>query len=241
MMAPNKPILTIEEILNRYYYKDWVIDELRGIGEKTTGTKSDLVQRYLDSDAIHRKTVSETAKSLLSSLRKQDLKQMLRDHKLESAGNRNDLLERVFASFSFEPYVRRVNSYCNICEEKTDRELHFNNSWEASYRRCTVCNNDEPVKHYKLEFVEHLGANPSRGSLITDNFKSNEVPDGIKYLKTNYWQIVATFVGVLALFGLKYGLIAGLIYSVILSLSVALIGFILTEHREVNRLKSNDK
>ena len=240
-MVPNKPVLTIEEILNRYYYKEWVIDELREIGEKTTGTKSDLVQRYLDSDAIHRKDVFETVQSLLSSLRKQDLKQILRDHKLECAGNRNDLLERVFASFSFEPYIRRVNGYCNICDEKTDQELHFDNSWKASYRRCTVCNNDDPVKHYRLEFVEHLGSNSPNDSPITSNFKSNEVPDGIKYLKTNYWQIVATFVGVLALFGLKYGLIAGLIFSVILSISAALIGFILTEHRELNRLKTNDK
>ena len=235
MINPRKPILTIEEILDRYYYKEWVIEKLKEIGERTTGAKSYLIQRYLNSDTIHNKEVRETAQSLLSSLRNQELKQILRDHNLESGRKRNDLLEKVFTSFSFEPYIRIVSSYCNTCDEKIDQELHFDNSWKASYRRCTVCNNDDPVKHNKLEIVDKLGINSLNDSSSTGNFKTNEVSDGIKYLKTNYWQIIATFIGVIALFGLKYGLIVGLILSVTLASAVTLVGFILTEHRKVNR------
>ena len=237
MINPRKPILTIEEILDRYYYKEWVIEELKEIGERKTGAKSDLIQRYLNSDTIHNKEVRETAQSLLSSLRNQELKQILRDHNLESGRNRNDLLEMVFTSFSFEPYIRRVRGYCNTCGKETDQELHFDNSWKATYRRCTVCNNDDPVKHYKLELVDNLGINSINDSSITDHFQSNEVSDGIKYLKTNYWQIVsifAVFVGI----GIKFYWIVGLVLSLISASAVTLVGFYLTKYRKMNQSKN---
>ena len=237
MINLGKPILTIEEILNRYYYKEWVIEELREIGEKTTGTKSDLIQRYLNSDSIHSKDVREIAQSLLSSLRNQELKQILRDHNLESGRNRNDLLERVFTSFSFEPYIRRTSGYCNTCGKETDQELHFDNSWKASYRKCTVCNNDDPVKHYKLELVDNLGINSINDSSITDNFQSNEVSDGIKYLKTNYWQIVSIFTVFVGI-GIKFYWIVGLVLSLISASAVTLVGFYLTKYRKMNQSKN---
>lgn len=244
MIASHKQILTIEEILNRYYYKEWVVEELREIGEKTTGTKGDLILRYLNSDVIHNKDVRDTAQNLLSSLRKQDLKQILRDHRLESAGNRNDLLERVFTSFSFEPYIKKVRGHCNTCGKETEQELHFDNSWKASYRRCSICDNDDPVKHNKLELIDKLGINSTTGSLVTNSSSlkdvSKEVSDGVKYLKNNYWQFITTFVGALTLFGLKYSLTVGLVISVILASAVTVIGFIFTEFRKVNRLKNND-
>ena len=143
----------------------------------------------------------------------------------------------VFTSFSFEPYIRRVRGYCNTCGKETDQELHFDNSWKATYRRCTVCNNDDPVKHYKLELVDNLGINSINDSSITDHFQSNEVSDGIKYLKTNYWQIVsifAVFVGI----GIKFYWIVGLVLSLISASAVTLVGFYLTKYRKMNQSKN---
>ncbi len=237
MIAPSKQILTIEEILNRYYYKEWVIEELREIGEKTTGSKSELIERYLNSDTVHSKDVRETAISLLSSLRNQELKQILRNHKLESGGNRNDLLERVFASFSFEPYIRKVRVHCDTCGKETEQELHFDNSWKALYRKCSVCNVEIPVKHVKLELVDTLAINSHTDSLNANSSSlqeaRKEVPDIVKYLKNYYWQIISMFVGFLAVGFELYGIV-GLILSFISAIIVTSTGFYLNEYRKVN-------
>ncbi len=236
MTTPYKQILTIEEILERYYYKEWIIDELGEIGEKTNGTKNELITRYFNSNINQSKGVNNLAQNLLSSLRNKDLKQILKDHNLESAGNKTDLLKKVFASFSFEPYIRKVKSYCNTCGKETDQEFHFGDDWKAIYKRCSICNNDYSIIHNKFASVDTPGISSSvqPSDLISAHW--DEVPDTIKYLKTNYWQIIATFIGALALFGLKYGLMIGIVSSVILASTVTLIGFILTESRKMEYL-----
>ena len=103
MTVPDPPILTIEEILSRYFYKEWVKDELNEIQEKRTGTKSELIERFLSSNIVHKKSVKQLAESLLSSIRKQDLKQILRDYELATTGKKDDLLARISANFIFEP------------------------------------------------------------------------------------------------------------------------------------------
>ena len=93
------------------------------------------------------------------------------------------------------------------------------------------------MKHYKLELVDNLGINSINDSSITDHFQSNEVSDGIKYLKTNYWQIVsifAVFVGI----GIKFYWIVGLVLSLISASAVTLVGFYLTKYRKMNQSKN---
>lgn len=83
LILMNKPILTIYEILSRYYYKEWIQSDLKEIGESTTGDKQELIIRYLSSDRIRANGVERTAINLISSLRKQELKQILHDHNIK--------------------------------------------------------------------------------------------------------------------------------------------------------------
>ena len=39
-----KSTLTIEEILGRYYYKEWIQNDLREIGESANGSKDELIK-----------------------------------------------------------------------------------------------------------------------------------------------------------------------------------------------------
>lgn len=250
MIAPYKQILTIEEILGLYYYKEWIIDELKGIGERTTGNKDELIQRYLDSDIIRTEDVKTIATNLLSTLRKQDLKQILRDHSLKNGKRRDEILDIVLNNFLFEPYVRRTESYCDICHKETNQELHFDNFWKPSYRKCSVCDYYEPLKLAKLEPFDNLGISSQDSS--TDNNSSrvkqelqvheeqgkpfeDNVSDIEIYLKNNYWQSISTIIIVLISFGLKYGLITGLVVSISTTLVVIFAGFLLSTHKRVDR------
>lgn len=228
MTVPDPPILTIEEILSRYFYKEWVKDELKEIQEKRTGTKSELIERFLSSNIVHKKSVKQLAESLLSSIRKQDLKQILRDYELATTGKKDDLLARISANFIFEPYIRKVNSYCKTCNVKTDKEIHFDDSWNANYKKCLVCNTNEPVKHYRIELFDSIGSNSSNGSESTGAPQTEDVNKGASdtliFLKNSFWHIVITFTALITL-GLKLYWLDGLIIALLSGSVITLVYF----------------
>lgn len=218
-----KPVLTIEEILNKYYYKEWVVEELREIGEITTGYKGELIQRYLNSKIVRAKDVMDIASNIISKLRKSDLKQILKDHGLKNGSDRTELIAKVLDSFSFEPYVSQVDRYCDICRTDTQQELHFNDTWEPTYFRCSICNGVLPIEHEgKLDL--------NKATKDVDSLSDTE-----KYFKKNYWQSISVFVVVLLAIWLRYGWAVGLIISLSVTSIVTYIGYLVETHRKNER------
>jgi len=216
----NKPTLTISEILGRYYYKEWIKGELRDIGESVNGEKDELINRYLESGIIRSKNVTQLSKNLILSLRKTDLKQILRDHNLSNGNTNEELISKIFNGFTFEPYTSSINRYCDVCKSKTDQELHFDNHWKAKYFRCTICNNDFLVTKANESIV-------SEGTKI-----GNNTLDIMRYLKLHYWQIVPLFLSLLITLGIKYGWKTGLITSILATIFIVYIPFFFKEHRQ---------
>lgn len=214
------PTLTVNEILGRYYYKEWIKDELKDIGENTNGDKDDLICRFLQSNAIRSSTVNQVAQGLISSLRKTDLKQILRDHDLTIGKTKEELLNKVLNSFNFEPYVRFVNRYCNVCKSETEQELHFDDDWNANYFKCTVCSSDLP-------------ANKDGENTVSKEIKTNDnTSDIMKYLKLHYWHIIPLFLALLMGLGIKYGWITGLVISLLITIFIVYMSFLLIERRQ---------
>ena len=217
----SKPILTIEEILNSYYYKEWVIEELRRIGERASGNKNELIQRYLSSVNIQNRDALALVKDLLSVLGKQDLKQILKDHNLNGGKSKNDMLDKIMNSFSFEPYITEVLRYCNVCLDKTNQELHLDNSWKPVYFKCTVCNS-------KL-----LANQDNKTSLTKMETLGDVLSDMEKYIKKYYWEIISLFIGVFigTTSALKYNFILGFLVSLLVISIVIYSGFLFTTHK----------
>jgi hypothetical protein len=217
----SNPILTIEEILNSYYYKEWVIEELRRIRERTSGNKNELIQRYLSSAYIRNRDAHALVKDLLSVLDKQDLKQILKDHNFNGSKSKNDMLNKIMNSFSFEPYISKVLRYCNVCLDKTNQELHLDNSWKPVYFKCTVCNS-------KL-----LANQDNKTSLNKLEIPGNWLSDIERYLKKYYWEIISLFLGVFfsTTSALKYNFILGFLVSFLAISIVIYSGFLFTTHK----------
>lgn len=147
----DKAVLTLDKILARYFYKDWVQDELRDVGESISGDMNQLIKRFLGSDRIRRKPVDEIAVSLLSSLRTTDLRLIATDLGAEAQGRHGQLLKRILSLVVFEPYVKRTTRYCTVCLKETHHELHFGVDWQADRFKCEVCGTTTSVRSIKDE------------------------------------------------------------------------------------------
>lgn len=131
--------LTIDEILSHYYYKEWIQDELRNISETTSGSKGELVARFLGSPRIRAREVGDIAVELLKKLRKRELNQIAADLGFEIRGNRKILLKELTKSIDFEPYVDEITRPCDTCQKETDHEIRFGSDWNAREFICLVC------------------------------------------------------------------------------------------------------
>lgn len=132
-------VLTLDRILDRYFYKEWVEEELENVGEPKSGDKDALIKRFLNSDRIRNRSVNEIAANLLGSLRVSDLKQIAEDLGMSTHGKHGQLLRRILDSVTFEPYVKRATRPCAICLKETRHELHFRSDWQADHFKCDVC------------------------------------------------------------------------------------------------------
>jgi hypothetical protein len=214
-----KQTITIQEILGKYYYKSWIKEELGNIGESTSGTKDELIDRFLQSDATTSKSVTEVAQNLISPLRNTDLKQILHDHNLNHVGNREELLSRVLGSFNFEPYVNLIERPCEICSSDTEQEVHFNDKWKASNFKCTVCHHEQLIgKEQK---------NNDKNAVVS---RSN-TSDVLSYLRHHYWQVISLFIAVTIGLDIRYGWVIGTFISIVITAIVAYFQFFLIEHR----------
>ncbi|MHB1493154.1 MAG: hypothetical protein ACYCSG_03015 [Thermoplasmataceae archaeon] len=215
-----KQTLTIEELLGRYYYKEWIQDDLREIGESANGSKDELIKRYLNSNKIRDNSVKDIASGLVSSLRKHDLRQILRDHAIRNGNTKEELLRKVLESFSFEPYLTILDRNCDTCGIITEQELHFDNSWKADHFKCLTCNSNLPL---------------SRNS---DARTCNEIKviyntsDAIKFLKTHYWQVISVFIAITVGLGVKYGWSTGFGISIITTAIISFWAFLISKHRD---------
>ena len=146
-----KSVLTLDGILERYFYIQWVQDELRAVGEPTSGVKSQLIKRFLNSARIRDRPVDVIAVSLLTSLRVTDLRQIAADLGADTHGKHGQLLKRILSLVTFEPYVKRVTRPCTVCLRDTRHELHFGIDWQADNFRCEVCGTTISVRSIKNE------------------------------------------------------------------------------------------
>lgn len=200
-----KFILTIAEILNRYYYKEWIQNDLKQIGESTSGDKEELIARYLNSDRIRKNDVQATAMNLISSLRSQELKQILHDYNIKNGKQKTGLIDKISHSFDFEPYVLEIKRYCGTCHIKTDQTVHYSNDWKANYYNCSVCNNDEMVP--KSDEI------PER----KNKFDNRTYSDAMIFLRSHYWHTLGIFTTIFIPLGVSYGWIEGFIISVLVT------------------------
>lgn len=209
----SKPILTIEDILAKYYYKEWIQDELREIGENSNGNKYDLILRYVNSKKIQHYEVGYVARNLLSSLRKQELRQILHEYNIRNGKTANEMLKTVLESFTFEPFVRGVKRYCKICKVDTEQEVHYNNSWKADDFICTICRNEEKTS-------QNISDNKIREYKISNL----QYSDTIIYVRYHSWQLLTLFLAIFFGLYVKFGWIVGITVSIIATLVAIFIG-----------------
>ncbi len=214
-----KPTLTIEELLGRYYYKEWIQDDLREIGESENGSKDELIKRYLNSNKIRDNSVKDIAKGLISSLRKYDLIQILRDHAIRNGNTKEELVRKVLESFSFEAYTTILDRNCDTCGVITEQELHFDNSWKADHFKCLTCNSSVPVSKDSDDHTDKE---------IMDIYNTS---DAIKFLKAHYWQVISVFIAITIGLGVKYGWSAGFSISIIITTIISFGAFMISKHR----------
>ena len=214
-----KSTLTIEEILGRYYYKEWIQNDLREIGESANGSKDELIKRYLNSNKIRNNSVNDIANGLISSLRRHDLRQILRDHAIRNGTTKEELLGKVFESFSFEPYITTLDRNCDTCGIITEHELHFDDSWKSDHFKCLTCNSSVPV------------------SKDSDDRTDKEIKtvyntsDTSKFLKAHYWQVISVFIAITIGLGVKYGWSAGFSIPIIITTIISFGAFMISKHR----------
>lgn len=144
-------MLTLDEILGRYFLKEWVQDELRDVGEASSGDKDELIERFLNSKRIRKRSVDDIAVDLLSSLRVTELKQIAGDLGTRHQGKHGQILKGILGSVAFEPFVRSTTRYCAVCLNETPHELHFGVDWEADHFKCEICGKVSSVRPIENE------------------------------------------------------------------------------------------
>jgi hypothetical protein len=142
----DKTVLTLDEVLDRYFFKEW-----GSVGETLSGDKDELIERFLNSRKIRRRSVEEIAVDLISSLRMTELKQMAEDLETQHKGKRGQILKGILNSVVFEPFVKNTTRYCSVCLSETAQELHFGVDWQADYFKCEICGGVSSVRSIEDE------------------------------------------------------------------------------------------
>ena len=134
-----KPILELEELLGRFFLKEWIQDELRDIGESTSGSKSELIDRLLHSRWAQSKSVATLAEELLCELPLSGLKGVCQFFGIEIPRNKSQIVPNILKTVDVEPYVVHTKRICKVCGRNTQQELHFDDAWQAASFKCQIC------------------------------------------------------------------------------------------------------
>lgn len=160
----SKVSLTLEGILDGYFYKEEVQDLLSEYGEKTTGNKDELIDRLLQSKRVQGRSVTDFAGSTLLALNMRELKLICKDLGLISCVDKQATVDSILKIVDFEPFVLIDERPCEICKKTTNHELHFGQNWKLAFFVCQTCRTREvpelireskvPIERRKEE--EHL-------------------------------------------------------------------------------------
>lgn len=131
-------ILTVEDILGQYFYKERIQDYLRAMGLGVTGGKAELICRLIGAISKSGETVSSFALELVNSLDLADLRSMTRLLGLDSRGKKGDLISRIETT-KFEPYTETLLRHCEMCGKETLHEVHFDDNWRKENFVCPIC------------------------------------------------------------------------------------------------------
>ena len=143
----------------------------------------------------------------------------MRDHTIRSGNTKEELLKRVFESFSFEPYITVLERKCDTCGIITEQELHFDNLWKADHFKCLTCNGSLPV--------------PGNSDIHANNeieiiYKTS---NAVKFLKAYYWQVIGVFISIAVGLGVKYGWRTGIGVSSIMTAIIVFGAYLISKHR----------
>lgn len=135
-------ILTIEDILSRYYFLEWVKDVAYELDIPTSQNKDDLIDAILAKYQARRIDAESIYEHLIETLPKYRLKQIAEDNGLSVKGTRDELIDRILESLNFEPIVKKIRAPCSTCSDDTIQEMHFSNNWKATHRVCGICGHE---------------------------------------------------------------------------------------------------
>jgi len=136
---------TLERLLDEVLFKEHLEDLLKENGESSSGQKPELIERFLNSERVHRKSVDTIVREILRELSVSDLRDFGRSLNIELPSTKQGMVRRLMKDVTFEPYVREVERDCPVCRTRTIHDLHFKTDWQASYFRCTTCNTETTV------------------------------------------------------------------------------------------------
>lgn len=131
--------MTLEELLDKYFYKESVEKILSDFNEKTSGNKDEMIARLLQSKQVQKMNVTDFARHVLINLRKRDLLQLCKDLGLSNTKNSVTMVDLVLANVKFEPFIRADTRPCQVCGKETNQELHFGDNWKIAYFSCQTC------------------------------------------------------------------------------------------------------
>lgn len=135
----NKPILTIADILCCYCSKEDIQDFLLEYGEKTSGTKDELISRFLESKKVRSKDVNVIARSIFRRFHVTDLRTIGSEYGLDLPNKKDEICKVLLDHFNFEPYVDIKKLPCDYCNSNTKQEIHFKYDWSVAYFQCLNC------------------------------------------------------------------------------------------------------
>ncbi len=241
-----KSVLTIEEILGRYFYLDWLQSDCRKMGLRVSGSKNELIERLLNEYERRKESANKIGTDMIHSLRVEDLKMIADDYGLKKGGSREVLINRILNNVRFEPRIKEVDRHCETCMNTTAQEMHFSDDWEASKVICSVCRHETDLvpKFTDEKTQPTLEMNSpliSVGSSVSEKKKSRtiseiETPSGsvsrdisqnLKPQTISQIDTIATtviglvggvIVGILSHFGIVYLAFFGVVYTIIASL-----------------------
>jgi hypothetical protein len=145
-----KATITLEDLLDKYYFKEEISTILSNLGEKVSGQKSDLINRLLESKRIRTMSVSDSAKLLLDYLSNKELKNVCRDLGLPYSKDKTENINTIIQNTYFEPFIKEDERFCTTCSKNTTNELHFDQNWQFDYFLCKVClSKTTPIKQGK--------------------------------------------------------------------------------------------
>lgn len=224
----DKVVLTLYEILDGYYYKEWIQEELREVGLPSSGDKEELIDRFLNSAAAQRSSVCELGKHLVEALRLQELRQLAEHVGIATQGRREQVLKGILDSVAFEPFIKRTKKHCEVCSRDRMHELHFGDDWKADDFICEVCRSEVPAKVSvaKNDSV-HEPVIPQ--VLHTTNVQVNETSHGASAFAIAL-TVASTFIAVVFSIGPAYNWLLGIFLGFVITIAE---GFLLIWTRSI--------